>query len=181
MDDIVRVDILKVLDSASRMIERGDIAGLKELSDHTIHNSSIFQDEDSVSVAVIIYTLAKIFEREKLVDKSIISIILHAKRLLLENNFEAYRESIRRLYKLISRKDQKTRMYIQEVISQAGVRKSAKVYDHGISMARAANILGVSQWDVMDYIGKTKIPDSFHEKINLKRRIATARKLFMGG
>lgn len=126
MDEIVRVDILKVLDASTKMIERLDIVGLKELSNHTIHNASIFQDQDSVTIAVIIYTLAKIFERESLVDKSVIPIINNSKKSLFENKFEEYRLNLKKLYDLIKEKDSKHKLYVQEVIEQAGVKKAQK-------------------------------------------------------
>lgn len=177
MDEIVRVDILKVLDASSKMIERLDIIGLKDLSNHTIHNASIFQDQDSVTIAVIMYTLAKIFEREKAIDKGVVPIINNAKNALFDNKFEEYRLDLTKLYDIIKDKDAKHKLYVQEVIEQAGVKKSSKIYEHGVSMAQAASILGVSQWELMEYIGKTNIPETF-ERINLKQRISNARKIF---
>lgn len=179
MDEIVKVDILRVLESASKMIERSDVSGLKDLSNHTIHNCSIFQDQDSVTIAVITYTLAKIFEREKNVDKSVVPIINNARRSLFENKMEDYRVSLKSLYDLIKIRDEKHKIYVQEVLEQAGVRKGSKIYDHGVSLAQAASILGVSQWELMDYIGKTNIPDSF-ERVNLKQRLSVAKKIFAG-
>lgn len=180
MDDSVKIDILKVLDGSIRMIERKDISGLKELSNHTIHNASIFQDEDSITVAVVMYTLAKVFERERGVDKDILPILSRAKRSLVENHYEKYKNKMKKLYKIIGRKDSKHNLYVQEVMRQASVRKSSKIYDHGVSMARATDILGVSVWDMMDYVGKTKIADTFDEHLNLKQRLAIARKIFGG-
>ena len=179
MDEIVRTDILKVLDASSKMIERLDIVGLKELSNHTIHNASIFQDQDSVTIAVIMYTLAKIFERESVVDKSVIPIINSSKRALFDSKFEEYRLNLKKLYEIIKEKDAKHKMYVQEVIEQAGVKKSSKIYEHGVSMAQSASILGISQWELMDYVGKTSVPDTI-ERINLKQRISNARKIFEG-
>lgn len=46
-------------------------------------------------------------------------------------------------------------------------------------MTQAASILGVSQWELMEYIGKTSIPETF-ERLNLKQRISIARKIFEG-
>lgn len=179
MDDKVKTDILRVLDDSSRMIERGDITGLKEVSNHTIHNASIFQDEDSVIIAVIIYTLAKIFDREQKSEIIVVPIINNAKKNLFENNIESYKENLRKLYEIIKNRDSKNKLYIQEVMEQAGVKKSSKIYEHGVSMGQAASILGVSQWELMEYIGKTNIADQF-EPQNLKKRLFTARKLFGG-
>lgn len=179
MDETVKVDIIRVLDDASKMIERNDVIGLKELSNHTIHNASIFQDQDSVTIAVIIYTLAKIFEREGKVDLTIVPMLNTSRRNLFDNNYEVYKENITKLYDLIKKRDGKNKLYIQQVIEKAGVKKSSKIYEHGVSLAQAASILGVSQWELMSYVGHTQIPEAF-EPTNLKKRLSTARKLFGG-
>jgi hypothetical protein len=179
MEDKVKTDILNVLDNSSKMIERDDMTGLKELSNHTIHNASIFQDEDSVTIAVIMYTLAKIFERENKAELLFVPIINNAKRNLFENKISEYKENLKKLYELIKNRDSKNKLYVQEVFEQAGVKKSSKIYEHGVSMGQAASILGISQWELMEYIGKTSISDSF-EPQNLKKRLSTARKLFGG-
>ena len=65
MENKVRKDILKVLHRAIDILsvrEEKDVLELKELSNHTIHNSSIFQDEDSISFAILMYCLAKLIE-----------------------------------------------------------------------------------------------------------------------
>ena len=178
MNENVKIDILRVLDSTINMIEKENVSGMKEISDHTIHNSSIFQDDDSIGVAVVIYTLAKIFEREKHIDKNMIPIILKAKRKLMNEEFDGYRKQIKIFYEKIIKKDTQHKLYIQEVMSQAGVRKSSKIYDHGISLGQSAKILGVSQWELMDYLGQTKIADNFKEPMNLRRRLSIARKIF---
>ena len=179
MDEKVKTDILLVLNESSKMIEKSDVSGLKELSNHTIHNASIFQDEDSVTVAVIIYTLAKIFERENKSDRSIVPLINEIKKNLFDNNYEVYKNNLKRLYDLIKNRDTKNKFYIQEVMEKAGVKKSSIIYEHGVSLGQAANILGISQWELMEYIGKTNIPETF-EPLNLKKRLATTRKLFGG-
>ena len=59
MHDILKKDIVTVLTRLSEIIKiknDTDFLELKELSNHVIHNASVFQDEDSVSVAVLIVT-----------------------------------------------------------------------------------------------------------------------------
>ena len=55
MDKIIKKDILSIISKTIAILkikEEKDIIELKELSNHTIHNASIFQDEDSVSIAI---------------------------------------------------------------------------------------------------------------------------------
>ena len=67
MNDNVKRDILRTLNRTVEILKEKDVTDLtelKELSNTTVHNASIYQDEDSVSVAVLIYSLSKIFERK---------------------------------------------------------------------------------------------------------------------
>ena len=71
MDADIKKEIVYVLTKALSLIKREDFVSLKELSNHVIDNAAIYQDKDSIQVAVIIYSLAKILEREKSSGKQI--------------------------------------------------------------------------------------------------------------
>jgi hypothetical protein len=179
MEELVKKDILVILKKALHYIKKHDILLLTELSNHTIHDASIFQDKDSVSIAVIVYALSKIMEREGgRLDKKVIGSIKQAYDSLSNNNTEAYKSSIRKLFEEISKIDTKLKLYIEEVINQAEIKKGSKLYEHGISLARAAEVLGISQWELMNYVGKTKIIERTPKETDIRRRIETARKLF---
>ena len=80
------------------------------------------------------------------------------------------------IFQLVSGIDKKLRLYVEEVINQAKIKKSSKIYYHGISLARAASMLGVSQWELMNYIGKTSITE--FSPGNVKKRLEFTRKIF---
>ena len=182
MDEVVKKDILKVLSEVIEILEveeEKDVAELRELSNHTIHNASIFQDEDSVSIAILIYSLSKIIERRegKLNYKVWLRLISDARKDLEKNNVDGYRKVIRKLFDFISTIDTKLKLYIEEVINQAEIKKGSKLYEHGISMTRASEILGISQWELMFYVGKTKLTD-VKGGVGVKSRLNYARSLF---
>jgi hypothetical protein len=178
MNEKVKRDIISILDDSLEYIYCKDTSKIKELSNHTIHNASIFQDQDSLSIAVIMYALSKIFDRKGYVSKNIVNNLKRAKSSLNQNNFDLYRKTINGLMKNISKEDTKLKLYIQEVIEQAQIKKGSKLYDHGISMAQAASLLGISQWDLMNYVGKTKISDTFKEAVPVMKRLKFTRGLF---
>jgi len=181
MQEIIRKDILSVLDKAITILsvrEDKNISELKELSNHTIHNASIFQDEYSVSIAVSIYALSKITERGGSVNQEIIKLLISARDCLARLSEQAYSENIKKLLDRISGIDSRLRLYIGEVIDQAQIKKGGKVYEHGISMARAAEILGISQWELMNYVGKTKIMENMSDRVDAKTRLGFSRKIF---
>lgn len=182
MDEVVKKDILKVLSDVSAILEveeEKDIAELRELSNHTIHNASIFQDGDSVGIAILIYSLSKVIERRegKMNYKVLLKLIDEAKRDLESNRIDGYRKVIKKFFKFISTIDSKLKLYIEEVINQAEIKKGSKLYAHGISLGRAAEVLGISQWELMFYIGKTKLTD-VRGGVGVKERLNYARGLF---
>jgi hypothetical protein len=182
MDEVVKKDILNVLSDVVKILKAGDgkdVAELMELSNHTIHNASVFQDEDSVSIAILIYSLSKVIEREegKMNYKALLKILVDAKSNLEKNRIDAYRKLIRKLFDFISSLDSKLKLYIEEVINQAEIKKGSKLYAHGISLARAASILGISQWELMMYVGKTKLTD-IKGGVSVKDRLNYTRGLF---
>ncbi|MBS3102864.1 hypothetical protein J4458_05460 [Candidatus Woesearchaeota archaeon] len=183
MDELVRKDAISVLSEVIGILkvkEEKDAAEIRELSNHTIHNASVFQDEASVSIAILIYSLSKIIERMEweLDYKPILSLLENAKELLENNKFDDYNKSIKKLFALISNIDSKLKLYIEEVINQAQIKKGGKLYEHGISVARAAEVLGISQWELMGYIGKTKLTEDIQDIVDLRSRLKFARGLF---
>ena len=182
MNKIIKKDILAIISKTIgtlKVKEEKDIIELKELSNHTIHNASIFQDEGSVSIAILIYSLSKIIERKfgELNFKPILDLLIAAFNYLKKDNIDEYRKTIKKLFDLISKIDTKLKLYIEEVIRQAQIKKGSQLYRHGISLARAAEILGISQWELMNYIGHTKITD-IEGKVDIKSRLNFTRRLF---
>ena len=183
MHDVIKKDIIAVLSDLIEILkikEESDIIQIKELSNHVIHNASIFQDEDSVSVAILIYSLSKIIERkQREMDYNKVLSMLNSCILNLKNNDDnGFRKSIKGIFDFIRTMDQKLKLYINEVINQAQIKKGCKLCEHGISIARASEVLGISQWELMHYMGKTTIIDKFSEPIDVSKRLKIARSLF---
>ena len=184
MDDRIKEDILAILDRIIEILkikEEKDVVEMRGLSNRTIHDASIFQDEDSVAIAVLVYALAKIIERkEEYVDYGrLCALFKGAYKELKTMRIDFYRQYIKNILSYISNIDSKIKMHIGEVINQAQIKKGSKIYEHGISIARAAFMLGVSQWELMRYIGRTRISDRFEaNKLMVKSRLELARGLF---
>jgi len=174
----VKRDILSILKQAQECLSKDDLTELALLSNHTMHNASIFQDEDSISIAVVVYALSKIFERQGSVDKRVVEELKSAHTCLQRNDFHSYKQSIHNITNIIHKLDSKLKLYVEEVINQAEIRKGSKIYDHGISLARASEMLGISQWELMTYIGNTQIIDNSEKVLKASNRVKFARTLF---
>ena len=181
MKDKIREDVLAVLDRVIDILAEKEIKDsmeLQELSNHTIHNASIFQDRDSVTIAVIVYSLSKILSRRGELSPIVFEKVNKAREELRTNNYGGYRKNMKELLREISRIDNRLRLFIEQVISQAQTKKGSKLYEHGISLAQAADVLGISQWELMDYIGKTRIVDTAIPGESIKERLIFTRSLF---
>jgi hypothetical protein len=162
-----REHILGILKKTRRALEKSDAMQLKELSNQTVHASSIDQDADNVAIAVIVYSLSKIIERKdyqkypgwknfyqtnlKLIDKTI--------NALAKKDDAGARSSLTLIRKSIGKLSGKLKLYIQDVFRKAQINKASRIYEHGISMEKTASLLGVTMFELAEYAGKTGISD----------------------
>ncbi len=180
MNPIVKKDILDVLEKVISCVKNKNYSTLAELSNHVIHDASIFQDDDSVSFAILIYALSKTLQRcvECGVQFAKFEGLLSEAKIAVGNdNSVLYKSKIHELFSLIQSADDRLKLYIEEVIQKAKIKKGSKMHEHGISVARTAEVLGISQWELMNYVGKTW----GHEVVSnedVKKRVAVTRKLF---
>ena len=188
MNDIVGKNSLEVLQGALDAIKRGDLKGLKDLSNMTVHTASITQDQTSITLAVVIYSLAKMFERTRYERyngwlgfcKDCVSILEKALEELEHGEDEAFEETLKEHISMINKLDLKLKEYIQDVLLKAKISKGSRLYEHGLSMERTAFLLGITQYELMDYIGKTHIADvRMKVLMHPKDRMKIARELFM--
>ena len=173
MNPIVKKDILNVLHESVAIVKEGQLYKLRELSDHVIHNAAVFQDKDSITVAVTVYSLSKL---DKNHTKLAIPHLKNAVKYLEQGILGKYEDEMKLIIKDIS--DEKTKFYIQEVLERAQIKKASKLFEHGISLGQVADALGISLWEVMDYVGKTTIIDQFRQKTDVIQKLQMTRKMF---
>lgn len=183
MEDIVRRDIIQILERVIEILEKKqelDYSELKALSNHTIHNSSIFQDEDSISIAVMVYSIAKLIDRgiPEHTYNMIFARLVSSKELLQAFDKINFRKKIKGIFKIISKCDEKLSLYVQDVISQAMMQKAGKIYQHGLSAGMAAEIMGISPWEFLQYLGKTSIIKEEYDPLDIRKRLNLAREIF---
>jgi len=180
MNPVVKKDILDVLSKVLKIIQEQDYGMLSELSNHVIHDASVFQDDDSISFAILVYALSKTVQRciECGVPFAKFQGLLQEAYDALKSDDEvAYHNRIKAVFVTIKSADEKLKLYVEEVINKAKVKKGTKMHEHGISIARTAEILGIGQWELMSYVGKTRIGESLASD-DVVKRVGFARRLF---
>ncbi|MBW2964437.1 hypothetical protein KY363_03165 [Candidatus Woesearchaeota archaeon] len=181
MPKAVKRDIQAVLKKAQRYINNGDNKKLKHLSDYAIQNTSIFQDKDALTLAVIIYAVSKLLERwgfEGEYPEQIRNYLSSAEFSLNEGKLDDYRDHIGKLADFISAVDKQFKLYVDKVMEKAQIKKGSSLFEHGISVARSADLIGIGQWELMSYIGKTRIHDQQEIASDVEQRLKFARSLF---
>lgn len=187
MRNEVKQDIKDVIKKGLKAIQNKDVIKLRDISNHTIHDASIYQDEYSATMAVLIYSLYKIFERQdyrKYADwnmfyKTAVDNLKRAYFALKKNDDSHYEKHIRDIFDVIDSLDSRLKNYVRDVFIQAKIHKASRLHEHGISIGRTAEVLGISEWDVMDYVGSTGISDvDMNMSLEVKKRLRFARSLF---
>jgi len=187
MEERVRSNLLAIFKEVKQAIKTIDIIKLRDLSNHTLHDVSILQEENSIQAAVIVYSLSKIFERENYQNykswkhfyKNLMLYLENAIKSLEKNDENNYKKSTKSLIYFIDKLEYKLRNYIIEVMEKAKIHKASRIHEHGISAGRTAELLGISQYELMEYLGKTGISDiNLSISMDIKKRIDFARSLF---
>jgi len=177
----IKQDILAVLHEAISLIETEEYPaqGLVKISNRIIHNASLYQDEDSTLIAVLVYALSKTIQKLCEQEKQFRQFSEPLKKMhhyLSKNNIKLIRKEISKTISQIRKTDKKLKNYVEEVLNRAKIKKGSKLHEHGISIARTANILGISQWELQEYIGIK--PEFAPKTMPVLKRLAIARELF---
>jgi len=162
-------DILNVLRDTKEALDRRNSQELIETSNHLVHSVSIHNDPRAVYVSIIAYALGKIVEKSEALggyhkeldeflegnEQNIEASI----KFLEKNEFKSFDNAIKNILALISEFDNSFSKYVQDVLQFAKIQKGTKIYEHGLSVASVAKLVGISQWELMEKVGEMKVPE----------------------
>ena len=180
-------NILRILRETKKFIEGDNAHELKALSNQTIHSATISQDGDNVVVAVLVYSLGKVLERDHYRNmegwtgfyNSVTKNLGLAVRSIEKNNMNNARIYLGRIRNSLNKIDGNLGSYIKDVFKKAEINKAFKLYEHGLSTEKTAELLGVSLWDLASYIGQSNIGDAkVAISMPVAKRIKIAEDIF---
>ena len=161
-------NILRILRKTRQFIEEDNAYELKGLSNQTVHSATISQDPDNIVVAVLVYSIGKVLERDHYRDmegwsdfyEAVIKNLRLAVKSLEKGNMDNTRIYLGRIRNSLNRISGDLSRYIKDVFKKAEINKAFKLYEHGLSTEKTAELLGVSLWDMASYIGQSHIGDA---------------------
>tara|TARA_Y100000034_G_C6900395_1_gene416251 strand:+ start:2310 stop:2879 length:570 start_codon:yes stop_codon:yes gene_type:complete len=187
MDNEVKKEVIDVLKKSLDSINKDDVKTLRDLSNRIINSSSITQDENVITIAVMTYSLSKIFERTdyrkypgwNLFHETTINSLKGALFALENNNVINFEKNIKNILDIIDKLDNKLRNYIKEVIHSSQIARGSRLHEHGLSLGRTAELLGIDKWELTEYVSKTGISEVKEgATMTVEKRLRVARRLF---
>ncbi len=181
MREEVRKELIERFQEAKDALEKRDVKKLDKLSNHTIHITTIYSDQDAILSAILFYSLSKVLEKEK--DSAMEDLrygmlenINAAINLLRRGKDKAFHKLLEASLKFIKEFDKSFSNYVEHILIYAKAQKGMKVYEHGASLTQIEEMLGISKWDLMHKAGSRKT-DKFLETKSVKSRLKVARRL----
>lgn len=176
--------LINVLEQVKEAIEHEDVIKLRELSNQTIHSASTYQDTGSITMAVIVYALSKLIEKKEdlkiknwaLFIKKVDSQFSLAIKALQDDKIDKYEKYMEMARKSITSTSLNIKPFIQDVLRKSSINKASKIYEHGISLGQTAKILGITEWELTEYSGQTKVSEVHY---NITWDVAKRAKMAM--
>ncbi|KHO47008.1 hypothetical protein J4412_02345 [Candidatus Pacearchaeota archaeon] len=181
-------NLLRILEESFNAFKSKDSLKLKKLSNETVHTSSLTQDPSNILIAVVIYSLGKLLERENYFNlpgwKNFESLTTSALKISIEdlkqNKEEKFTQDFIQIRKAIGKISGKLKKYIEEVFEKSEITKASRIYEHGISLGQTSKLLGITIYDLANYTGQTGISEvSLNQTINEKERVKMLEDMFI--
>lgn len=179
MEGAVKKEIIYDLTRSLEILSLKQFSELEPLSDHAIEDVAVHKDLDLISVTVLIYSLYKV--QRCLQQKDMQNIITELKRArdsLQRDILGQYNKSIRTLFMLVRKCNAKVKEHMQDVMDAARIKKGTVLLQKGLSIGQAAGLMGLSNWDLQAYAGKTTVLTQHDENMPATKRMKIALQLF---
>ncbi|MEK6793072.1 MAG: hypothetical protein AABX96_01780 [Nanoarchaeota archaeon] len=179
--------VIEVLTKARQSLEREDSKELKNLSDQTIHAASVYQHTDYILVAIIIYALSKLVERKDNLNiknwqqfiREINNLLSLSISSIQQNKHSQYIKFLSKIKRYIENSSENLKPIIEELLRKASINKASKIYEHGISLAKTTKLLGITPWELSEYVGEKENPQTkLNKTIDIKVRAQMAMDFF---
>ena len=133
---------------------------------------------------MLVYSLSKVFQRESYTSMqgwqhfydTLMKSLTDIQHI---DDCDALLEKVGEVRQSLNEIDGNLGTYIQDVFRKAEINKAFKMYEHGLSGSKIAQLLGISLWDFASYMGSSHMTES-HIAITMpeKERLQYAEEFF---
>ncbi len=182
MKDVIKKEMLYDFDHIILILEHRelmDVEKLKELSDHAIEDVAVLKDLDVISITVLIYSIYKVVKI--LADADYLALLGQLKKTrtsLQDGDYVNYNKNMKNLFDIVRKGNAQVKEHLQDVMQAARIKKGTTLLEKGLSIGQAAGLMGLSNWDLQQYAGKTPALGSHNETVPAKLRVKKALSLF---
>jgi len=180
MVDTMNSDVVGSLEFLKKLLSEKNIdtSKLRDYSSNLMEEVSLNKNQDSISLSVLSYSLYKILSKNSSIDtKPLLSLIDEV--LEDKDSKVRFRASLKKLFDQIKKYDVNLDANVLHIIKQAYINKGIKLYENGLSIGKASEIMGISKWEIMEYLGSSNIVDTdANARIDCRDRLEFTRGLF---
>ena len=188
MKDSIRKEIIVSLKESIAAIKKNDLASLINQSNQILSNTPIYQDKSSISLAVIIYAISKILSKKEyenykhwpIFKSNLMKSLRSSQEFLERGDISSYYNRIKFIMEDLNAIEKDMGVFIEHVINSSKIKRASKIHLQGLSAGRTAEMLGISEWELLDYIGHSK--EFTETPLNISKsvldRLAYAKKIF---
>lgn len=182
MNEGIKKEILYDITQALKILEERettDIEELKVLSDHAIEDIAVQKDLELVTITVLLYSIYKVVPcMQKDNYQKLVAGLTSLKNALQRGDLGGYNRNIKNLYALVRQCNAKVQEHLQDVMHAARIKKGTSLLQRGLSIGQAAGLMGLSNWDLQPYAGKTTALGEHDERIPAQKRVVAALTVF---
>lgn len=182
MEESIKKEILYDIGQAIEILksrETKDVEELRILSDHAIEDIAVQKDLELVTITVLLYSIYKVVPcMQKDNYQNLLTGLTALKNALQRGDLGSYNRNVRNLYAIVRRCNAKVQEHLQDVMHAARIKKGTVLLQRGLSIGQAAGLMGLSNWDLQPYAGKTTALGEHQESIPAEKRLLTAFAVF---
>lgn len=158
---------------------------LRAASNRCAEATALEEGKVFITLAIFSYVLAKLLEKPRYlgrkrddvfeeVEKGLNECLEHARA----GKVEKIEKAVESLNSEINEIDVADKRYITGLFEKGKLKVAARLYAQGVSLGRAAELVGVDRHDVQSYAGKTMMYDRLPSVGGIEDRLKKVRKIF---
>ncbi len=187
MQQTTKEILTQILRDTIKAVKKQDLTKLRATSEKLAKNASIYQNKYAISISVVVYSLFKILEKENYlqnenyptIKKIILTELNNARNAIRKDKPYILQKSLKKIIASLKKLDKQAGQFIQESLESSKIKKAYGLYKHGISTGKAAELLGITRWELQPYLGKTRESEQLHNLTKpVSQRIKLAKEIF---